>query len=111
MVEISFIKGVIEKTIPKITMKRSGDGRSGEVIFDFIQPNILLDNSISKIKGMFMIDEEGELFTRNVNILMSKENKGSIKAIYEWKSDNEFQRFLRFATRYAEHYGIGYSGN
>tara|TARA_Y100001968_G_scaffold232170_1_gene214963 strand:+ start:18782 stop:19138 length:357 start_codon:yes stop_codon:yes gene_type:complete len=112
MVEINFIKGVKERTVPKIKVYRSNDGRSGKALFIFEKPEIFLDNSSLKIKGMFLIDKEGELFTRDISIFnSSKKEESSIEAIYSWTTINDFHRFLRFASSYAEYNGIGYPMN
>tara|TARA_Y100001968_G_scaffold298194_1_gene307908 strand:- start:1932 stop:2303 length:372 start_codon:yes stop_codon:yes gene_type:complete len=107
-VEISFIKGIVEPTIPKIILKRSNEGRAGQALYIFDQPKILLSNQPANIKGMYMIDEEGELFTRNVKIFLDKGKRNFIESIYSWESIVDFHRFIRFAERHAKSYGFGY---
>jgi photosystem II protein len=34
----------------------------------------------------------------------------ALEATYTWKSPEDFQRFMRFAQRYAESHELGYSG-
>ena len=33
----------------------------------------------------------------------------AIEATYVWKNESDFQRFMRFAKRYASSHGMGYS--
>ena len=49
---------------------------------------------------MYLIDEEGQISTREINIAVSKINGKytAIEAIYWWRSDRDFNRFMRFAN-------------
>ena len=106
---IQFFPGKDEKVIPEIRLTRSKDGKTGQALFTFKEPDALLDEKFKEIKGMFLIDTEGELTTRDVNIRKSNGKYSAIEAKYSWKSDIDFNRFMRFANRYAEAYGLGYS--
>mgnify|MGYP006206114961 FL=1 len=67
--KIQFIKGLDEKVLPEVKLTRSRDGSTGTATFRFKNPNIL-DKSTSKegeITGMYLIDQEGILETRDVN--------------------------------------------
>ena len=33
----------------------------------------------------------------------------ALEAVYSWKSEQDFERFMRFAQRYADANGLGYS--
>ena len=35
----------------------------------------------------------------------------ALEATYTWKSQADFERFMRFAERYAESHDLGFSGN
>ena len=35
----------------------------------------------------------------------------ALEAFYSWKSEQDFERFMRFAQRYAAANGLGYSQN
>ena len=107
--EIQFLKGINEIVIPEIRLTRSKDGKPGRAIFTFSKPQVLQSEDYKKIQGMLLIDQEGELTTREVNISVINGEKTSIKATYAWKSEVDFQRFMRFAQRYAADHGLGYS--
>ena len=63
------------------------------------------------ITGMWMLDEEGEMVTREVNGKFVNGKASALEAVYSWKSEQDFERFMRFAQRYAEANGMGYSQN
>ena len=63
------------------------------------------------ITGMWMIDEEGEMITREVNGKFVNGKASALEAVYSWKSEEDFDRFMRFAQRYAAANGLGYSQN
>ena len=105
---IQFIKGINETVIPEIRIKRDNNRIKGKAIFVFDCPKTLLEKDISQINCMVMQDNEGEIITREVNIRLSNSGQQSIEAIYTWRSEVDFQRFMRFATNYATEYGLGY---
>ena len=106
---IQFFKGVDETVVPEIRLTRSRDGRTGQAFFIFEQPNALSKETMGEIKGMVLIDEEGELATREVNARFINGNPSALEATYIWKSEQDFERFMRFAKRYADSHGLGYS--
>ena len=106
---ISFLEGIMEPTVPEIRLTRSRDGRTGQAFFTFEEPNALSAVKEGTIKGMSMLDEEGEIKTREVNARFLNGNPSAIEATYVWTSEKEFARFMRFAKRYASCHGMGYS--
>tara|TARA_Y100001968_G_scaffold319757_1_gene351754 strand:+ start:1161 stop:1502 length:342 start_codon:yes stop_codon:yes gene_type:complete len=100
-VAIQFIKGKDEKNTPEIRLFRSHDGKKGQAIYIFYKPTtITLENS-NAIKEMCLIDEEGKLSTRKIELSISDQNTLEVKSTYNWNSDKEFERFMRFAKRFA----------
>ena len=106
---IQFSRGIDETVVPEIRLTRSRDGRTGQAIFVFQQPDAIADDKMAEITGMFLRDEEGELVTREVNARFINGNPSALEATYVWKTENDFERFMRFAKRYAESHGMGYS--
>ncbi len=106
---IQFFRGVDEIAIPEIRLTRSRDGSAGQALFVFEQPKALKKETMGEINGMYMLDEEGELATREVNARFVNGNPSALEATYTWKSEMEFERFMRFAKRYAKSHGMGYS--
>ena len=107
---IQFVRGVDEPVVPDIRLTRSRDGMTGQATFIFEQPNALAPETMGDITGMFMVDEEGELTTRNVNARFVNGVASALEATYTWKSEADFERFMRFAERYAASNELGFSG-
>jgi photosystem II protein len=107
---IQFFRGENEPVVPDIRMTRSRDGRTGQAIFVFEEPVALAPETMGDITGMFMIDEEGELVTREVKARFVNGKPMALEATYTWKTTVDFERFMRFAERYAQTNGLGFSG-
>jgi photosystem II protein len=108
MAEIQFSKGVTEEVVPDIKVTRSRTGDSGTATFYFQEPKILSEeNSGDEITGMYLVDEEGEIITREVKGKFVNGKPMAIEAVLIMKSADEWERFLRFMERYAEDHGLG----
>ena len=111
--KIQFIKGLDEKVLPEVKLTRSRDGSTGTATFRFKNPNIL-DKSTSKegeITGMYLIDQEGILETRDVNARFLNGKPEAIEAIYIMKNPEAWDRFMRFMERYDQgQHGRGRGG-
>ena len=112
-VAIQFFNGVDEKVIPEIRLTKSKDGQTGQAYFRFENPEALLSDNFKEIQGMYLLDEEGQITTREINIAVSKKNGKytAIEAVYCWRSQRAFNRFMRFANRYAKKNGLAYEAN
>jgi photosystem II protein len=108
---IQFFRGVDEPVVPDIRLTRSRDGRTGQAMFVFEEPDALAPETMGDITGMFMVDEEGELVTREVKARFVNGKASALEATYTWKSLADFERFMRFAERYADSHDLGFSGN
>ncbi len=106
---IQFFEGVNEPVVPDIRLTRSRDGKTGQANFNFEQPQALSVDKMGEIKGMTMIDKEGILQTRDIKARFLNGAPSGIEATYTWKSEEDFQRFMRFAERYAALNGLGYT--
>ena len=106
---IQFFRGVDETVVPDIRLTRSRDGITGQALFVFEEPVALAPETLGDITGMFLLDEEGELVTRSVNARFVNGKASALEATYTWKSWDEFERFMRFAERYAASHELGFS--
>ena len=106
---IQFFRGINEPVVPDIRLTRSRDGRTGQATFVFEKPQALAPETLGDIGGMWMVDEEGEMVTREVNGKFVNGKPSALEATYTWKTEQDFERFMRFAERYAEANGLGYS--
>mmetsp|Transcript_27010 Transcript_27010/g.39500 ORF Transcript_27010/g.39500 Transcript_27010/m.39500 type:complete len:150 (-) Transcript_27010:115-564(-) len=105
---IQFIKGLDEKVVPDIKLTRARDGSSGTATFTFMNPNVFDASTTSQgdVTGMFMVDDEGEMSTMEVNANFVQGKPQSIESVVVMKSAAEWDRFMRFMERYGEANGL-----
>ena len=96
--------------MPDIRLTRSRDGRTGQALFVFEEPEALAPETMGDITGMYLVDEEGQLVSREVKARFVNGKASALEATYTWKTPADFERFMRFAERYAESHGLGFSG-
>jgi photosystem II protein len=108
---IQFFRGVDEPVVPDIRLTRSRDGLTGQAFFVFESPQALAPETLGDITGMFMVDSEGEMVTREVKARFVNGKPSALEATYTWKNQADFERFMRFAQRYADSHDLGFSGS
>ena len=99
--EIQFIKGKNEKDIPEIRLFRNLDGKKGKAVYKFYKPTTITLKNFKLVEKMYLIDSEGELSTKKIDLKISEDHVKEVKSTYNWNSEKEFERFMRFASRYA----------
>jgi len=109
MAEIQFSRGVEEEVIPDVRLTRSRNGNDGTASFYFQNPKALDNDRTDEVTGMYMVDEEGEIVTREVKAKFINGKPEALEVIYVMKSQAEWDRFMRFMQRYAEEHGLGFS--
>ena len=109
MARIEFAQGVVENSIPDVKITRSRDGSNGTATFRFEGTKILESGNTQEVTGMYLIDEEGELVTREVKCKFVNGEPTAIEAIYVMKNPQEWDRFMRFMERYAEQNDLGFT--
>ncbi|ADI63166.1 photosystem II reaction center protein Psb28 [Trichormus azollae] len=107
MAKIQFSRGVDEVVVPDVRLTRSRSGDQGTATFIFTNPQILGQGSTDEITGMYMIDEEGEILTREVKGKFVNGKPEALEAVYLMKTPEEWTRFMRFMERYAQENGLG----
>ena len=109
--EIQFVRGLTEKVIPNVKLTRARDGSSGVATFSFVAPNVFDANTAAQgeVTGMFMIDDEGEISTTDVNARFMNGKPQAIESVYVMKSPEEWDRFMRFMEKYGEANGLGFT--
>ncbi len=104
---IQFARGITEEVVPDVRVTRSKSGNSGTATFYFESPQALTDANVANdITGMYLIDDEGEMMTREVNARFINGQAKGIEAVLIMQSAPEWERFLRFMNRYAESAGL-----
>ena len=109
MAKIQFSRGIDEDAVPDVRLTRSKSEQQGTATFIFENPKALSSSSTEDITGMYMIDEEGEMLTREVNAKFINGQPAGLEALYIMKSAAEWDRFMRFMERYSEANGLGFS--
>ncbi len=109
MATIQFLRGVDEPVVPDVRLTRSKDGETGAAIFYFDEPQALVGEVRQDITGLYLIDEEGELVSREVKAKFINGQASGIEATYMMRSRDEWDRFMRFMERYAAANGLGFS--
>lgn len=106
--KIQFIKGLDEQAVANVRLTRSRDGSTGTATFILKNPNILHKKTAKngEITGMYLIDEEGVLETRDVNARFINGKPEVIESIYIMKSTEAWDRFMRFMERYGQSHGL-----
>jgi photosystem II 13kDa protein len=109
MAEIQFSQGIKESVVPDVRLTRSKTGQQGKASFYFAQPDIFGNEATADITGLYMIDEEGEIVSREVKAKFVNGKPAAIEAIHIMNSPAEWDRFMRFMERYSEENGLGFT--
>jgi len=109
MAKMQFSRGADEDVIPDIRLTRSKDGTNGTATFYFEKPTALSNDVTADVTGLYMIDEEGEIITREVHAKFVNGKPEALEVLYVMRSVEEWDRFMRFMERYAERNELGFS--
>ena len=109
MAQIQFFRGIEEEVTPEVRLTRSKDGSNGTATFYFQNPKALDGDNADNITGMYMVDEEGEIVTRDVNGKFINGKPAALQVTYLMKSVEQWDRFMRFMERYAEDHDLGFN--
>nr|YP_009497633.1 photosystem II protein W [Astrosyne radiata]AWT40346.1 photosystem II protein W [Astrosyne radiata] len=108
--KIQFIKGIDEKIVPDVRLTRSRDGSTGTATFQFQNPTIL-SNEMSnegEVTGMYLIDNEGILETKNVYVVYVNGKPRILQSVYIMENPEAWDRFMRFIENYASENGLSF---
>ncbi|MGK7920618.1 MAG: photosystem II reaction center protein Psb28 [Trichodesmium sp.] len=109
MTAIQFIQGIDEESIPQVRLTRSRSGNQGTATLIFENPKALGQDITEDITGMYMIDEEGQITSREVKAKFINGEPKGLEGIYVMKSKQDWDRFMRFMERYAKEHGLEFS--
>lgn len=109
MTAIQFISGIDEEAIPEVRLTRSLSGEQGTATFIFENPKALSSDTTEEITGMYMIDEEGQITTREVKAKFINGEPKALEGVHTMKTKAEWDRFMRFMERYAPEHGLGFN--
>ena len=66
----------------------------GELLYricQFFKPKTITLDNFNSIQKMYIIDEEGELSTKKIDLSISDNNIKQVKCTYDWNSEKEFE--------------------
>nr|YP_010835373.1 photosystem II protein psb28 [Cryptomonas gyropyrenoidosa]WFQ83048.1 photosystem II protein psb28 [Cryptomonas gyropyrenoidosa] len=110
MAVIQFIQGLNEEVVPDVKLTRSRDGSTGTATFRFSNPKVLEQTSVQGvITGMYLVDEEGQIVTRDVNARFVNGKPQGIEAVHIMQDKDAWDRFMRFMERYSENNGLTFT--
>lgn len=109
MAQIEFVRGIKEEIVPEVRLTQSRDGTNGRAFFYFSQPNALAPDFNEEITGMYLVDEEGEIVSRDVKGKFVNGVAQDLEVIYTWKTPEDRERLMRFMERYAAENDLGFT--
>lgn len=110
-VQIQFIEGIKETTLPIIKLTRSRNGKTGTSTFIFINPIVFETNEYKKqyISGMRLLWDNKSIVTNDVQIIFKNGKPILIKTILIFKNSKEWFHFLNFMQSYSKDSGLFFS--
>ena len=112
-VEIQFIEGLKETTLPIIKLTKSRNGKTGTATFIFLKPSIFekMIFRSDNIDGMYLVWENKKIVTKDISIFFKYGNPFLLKAIFIFKNANEWFNFLNFMNSYSIESGLSFAEN
>ena len=107
MAQIQFSVGITEPVVPDVRLTKSRTGEQATASFYFEKPAILGNDVTEEVTGMYMLDEEGEIVTREVKAKFINGKPEALEVMYIMNSTAEWDRFMRFMERYSAANGLG----
>eukprot|EP00466_Bigelowiella_natans_P009088 jgi/Bigna1/133770/aug1.22_g8478 len=102
--EIQFLKGLREKTVPKVKVLKNPTDDSSVAIFRFRKPSFYnVVDLEQEVDGMSMVDMEGTITATEVTAHFSESGvPETIEAKYKMKNDEEWDRYDMLASEAEE---------
>ena len=106
MTTIQFIQGMDEEVTAEVRLTRSLSGNNGTATLTFENPKALSQDLSKDITGMYMIDEEGQITSRDVKARFVNGQPKFLEGLYIMKTKEEWERFMRFMESYAKEHDL-----
>ena len=109
-IEIQFIKGLKETTLPIIKLTKSRNGKTGTATFIFLKPTIFekMIFRSDNIDGMYLVWENKKIITKDLIVIFNEGKPYIIKAIFIFKNNKEWFNFLNFIACYSKETGLAF---
>ncbi len=110
-VQIQFINGIPEKTLPLIKLTKSRNGKTGTATFIFMEPSSfhLLSYPKNTIHGMYLLWENKKISSTDIKIIFKNGKPFFLKAIFIFKNSKEWFNFLNFMNSYSKETGLSFA--
>lgn len=110
-IKIEFIEGIEEKNSPIIKLTKSRNGKTGTATFVFINPTVFAStiNSNSIITNLTLTWEKKQISTNDLEVIFKNGKPFIIKAIFIFKSSQEWFDFLNLINFYSKEIGLSFS--
>ncbi|HBQ97127.1 MULTISPECIES: photosystem II reaction center protein Psb28 [unclassified Roseofilum] len=108
MAEIQLTRGITEKDVPEVRLTRAKNKSSGTATFIFSDPTVFKEGNTDEVTGLHLIDEEGEIVSREVKAKFIDGKPTTVEALYVMEGEAKWDRFMRFMERYAKDHGLGF---
>jgi photosystem II protein len=105
-VEIQFIKGKKETSLPIIKLTKSVNGKTGTATFLFIYPDVFNLGKFQNYNSMSLLWDNKEIITTEVTIIFKKGRPFLLKSIFIFKNEKEWFNFLNFMNSYSKETGL-----
>ena len=104
MVQIQFIKGLNETTIPEIRLTRSSSGDTGTATFHFHKPDLFKINwkKNFEITGMYIFNKNRIMKTRYIKIYFKNGKPEVLEAIYILRNVTEWNTLIKLLNQFSE---------
>ena len=83
-VAIQFVNGKNEKDNPEIRLFSNIDGIKGKAVYKFYKPKTITLTNYKSVQKMYLIDSEGELSTKKIDLSISEDHVKEVKSTYNW---------------------------
>ena len=105
-VEIQFIQGIKENSLPIVKLTKSVNGKTGTATFIFLYPEIFHKTKSQNISGMYLLWDNKKIVTNQLSILFKKGKPFLLKSIIIFKNEQEWFDFLNFMNCYSKETGL-----
>lgn len=104
MIQIQFIRGIAETTIPEIRLTRSSTGKTGTATFRFYKPDLfnLVWKENLKISGMYILDKNRIIKTRYIKVYFKDGKPDTLEAIYISRNSTEWNKLITLLNEFSE---------
>jgi photosystem II protein len=109
-VQIQFLEGISETTLPYINVTKSKNRQTATATFIFIQPSIfeVLNYQKNTIRGMYLLWEKKKTTSTDIEITFRNGEPFMITTVFLFINAKEWFNFLSFMRHYSKERGLSF---